>query len=94
MITEDQKLEIKRLKEQGFNKSQIAEKMNLDWKTVRKYSLPDQNNKKRNIEVNGRQSNSRDENELIKVIFEKLNMGISPREIVAQVGHVQLVEDL
>ena len=94
MLTKEQIAGIRRLREQGLSISQIAKEKNLDWKTAKKYSVQDQGNGKNNIESKGKQNNPGVENELEKSIFEKLNAGISPRDIVAQLGHVDLVTDL
>jgi len=94
MLTKEQIAGIRRLREQGLSISQIAKEKNLDWKTAKKYSVLDQGNGKNNIESKGKQNNPGVENELEKSIFEKLNAGISPRDIVAQLGHVDLVTDL
>jgi hypothetical protein len=91
MLTKEQKMEIDKLREVGWNVSEIAKEMNLDWKTVKRYlskhlqgyvGLPSSNN------------NQLDENELTKVIFQKLNAWISPDKIVEEIGHVDLVTSL
>jgi hypothetical protein len=94
MLTKDQKIEIKRLKEEGKNISQIAERMKLDWKTVKKYLAQNDDNVENKLDLDEKQGDSQDENELMKMTFERLNNGICPREIVAQIGHVDLVTDL
>jgi len=68
MLTKEQILEIRRLREQGLSISQIAKQKNVDWKTAKKYSAWGQGNAKKNSESNGRQNSSPDENDLEKIV--------------------------
>jgi len=94
MLTKEQILEIRRLREQGLSISQIAKEKGLDWKTVKKYFVRGQDDRRNSIELDEKQSNPHTENGLEKIIFENLNAGIFPRDIVVQIGHVDLVNDL
>jgi hypothetical protein len=91
MLTKDQEMEIKRLKQEAQNVSQIAARMKLDWKTVKKVLSQDAGGKS---EIIKNLEDTPDENELVRLIFSKLNAGVSPEEIVAEVGHVDLVTSL
>jgi len=91
MLTKEQRIEIGRLKEEGWNVSEIAKKMNLDWKTVKRCISQ---HSKHNMGAPSRDNNQLDENELTKVIFRKLNAGIPPDKIVEEDGHVDLVTSL
>ena len=91
MLTKEQKIEIDKLKGQGSNVSKIAKQLNLDWKTVKRYISQ---YSKENIKLQSRNNNQLDENELSKVIFQKLNAGIPPDKIVEEIGHVDLVASL
>ena len=91
MLTKEQKIEIDRLKGQGFNVSEIAKRLNLDWKTVKRWISQ---HSQENIGVPSRDNNQLDENELTKVIFQKLNSGVPPDKIVEEIGHVDLVASL
>ena len=91
MLTKEQRIEIERLREEGWNISKIAKKMHLDWKTV-KHSLSQ--HLEENISAPSMDNNQLDENELIKVIFQKLNAGIPPEKIAEEVGYVDLVASL
>jgi hypothetical protein len=91
MLTKDRKIEIKRLKEEGMNISQTSERMKLDWKTVKKVLSQNDAEKPKKIRE---PDDPEAEEELVKSIFSKLKAGVSPEEIVAEVGYVDLVTRL
>jgi len=91
MLTKEQRIEIDRLRKEGWNVSEIAKKMNLDWKTVKRCISQ---HSKDNVGPPSRDNKQLDENELTKVIFRKLNAGIPPDKIVEEDGHVDLVASL
>ncbi len=94
MLKTEQKMEIKRLNEQGLNMTQIADQLKIDWKTVKKVLAQNGDHGTQKPDQANQSENSQEDNELTKVIFEKLNSGVHPRKIVAEVGHVDLVTNL
>jgi hypothetical protein len=91
MLTKEQKIQIDRLSEEGWNVSEIAKQMKLDWKTVKRCISQ---RSQENMGLPSRDNNQLEENELTKVIFQKLNAGIPPDKIVGEIGHVDLVTSL
>jgi hypothetical protein len=83
--------EIEKLEEEGWNVSEISRKMHLDWKTVKSCISK---HSRDNMGAPSKDKNQLDENELTKVIFQKLNAGIPPDKIVEEDGHVDLVASL
>jgi hypothetical protein len=91
MLTKEQRIEIDRLRGEGWNVSKIAKKMHLDWKTVNR-SLSQ--HLEENMGAPSMDNDQLDENGLTKVIFRILNAGVSPDKIVEEDGHVDLVASL
>ncbi len=94
MLKTEQKTEIKRLNEQGLNITQIADRLKIDWKTVKKVVAQNGNHGTKEPDQANQSENNQEDNELTRLIFEKLNSGVHPRQIVAEVGHVDLVTSL
>ena len=91
MLSKAQRKEIDRLSEEGWNVSEIAKQMKLDWKTVKRHISQ---RSRENTGLPSRDNNQLDENELTRVIFQKLNAGVLPDKIVEEIGHVDLVTNL
>jgi transposase-like protein len=94
MLSEEKKDEIRKLRAQGLNISEIARRTSVDWKTVRKILAQSKDRRKEeDPDKDPGKNDSQDEGELSKVVFKKLNSGESPEEIIAEIGHVDLVID-
>ena len=91
MLSKAQREEIDRLSEEGWNVSEIAKQMKLNWKTVKRHISQ---RSRENTGLPSRDNNQLDENELTRVIFQKLNAGVPPDKIVEEIGHVDLVTSL
>jgi len=93
MLTDEQKVEIRKLRKQGWKFSKIARETKHDWKTCKEVCSQDGVNGERSPNSYPQHNDLQAETDLVKIVFEKLNAGISPREIIPQVGNVNLVVD-
>ena len=96
MLTEEKKVEIRKLKEQGLNISQIARRTSVDWKTVKQcVTAKSKNYDEKGADEESRHNDSKKTDaERVKIIFKRLNSGESPSKIVGEIGDVDLVLDL
>jgi len=96
MLTDEKKVEIRKLKEQGLNISQIARQTSSDWKSVKKcVAVENKNHNEKGTDEESRRNDSkRTDAERVKIIFKRLNSGESPSKIVGEIGDVDLVLDL
>jgi IS30 family transposase len=96
MVTKEQKMDIRKLREEGFNKTQIAKKMKLDWKTVDREEKLQAfvNNQKPNDKKNPRDDLVQGDDDFERMIFRRLNDRVSPREVIAEFGHADLFIEL
>jgi transposase len=94
MLTEAQKAEIRKLKKQGLSISEISRRTCVDWKTAQKAVAQNQDHGVEDPAESHGKNDSANESELTKITFRKLNSGASPAEVIAEIGHAELVIDL